>query len=319
MLYIGVDLGGTNMAAGVVDEQGNILMRDGMPTGRERPFEAIVADMGRLILSVIEKSGHAVDDIGGIGIGSPGVSDNDKGIVIFANNFGWHNVPLRDELRKHIDLPIYIENDATVAGLAESVCGVGQGVQNSITLTLGTGVGGGIIINGRIYSGSHHVGSELGHLIIDINGPQCTCGNRGCLEQFASATALIRAAKQAVLDNPDSLILKLAGGDAESISAKTVVDAAKAGDETAFKVFDDYVFYLAMGIISIINAFDPEMIILGGGLSGAGEFLLKPLLQKVKEHIFYKELDFADIRLAKLGRDAGIIGAAMLATNKYFI
>ncbi|MDI3508370.1 MAG: glucokinase [Clostridiales bacterium] len=319
MLYVGVDLGGTKMAAGVVDDGGRILVRDTMPTGRERPFEVIAADMAKLILSVIQKGGYAIDDISGIGIGSPGAIDNTNGIVIFANNFGWHNVPLRSELQKYIDLPIYMENDATVAGLAESVYGAGKGVKNAITLTLGTGLGGGIIINGHIYSGSHHVGSELGHLIVEINGRQCTCGNRGCWEQYASATALITAGKEAVLKYPDSLILKFADGDPEKITAKTIEDAARAGDNVAAEVFDEYVYYLTMGIISIINAFDPEMIIIGGGVSGAGDFLLKPLTEKVKEHIFYKELDFADIRLAELGNDAGIIGAAMLATDKYFI
>lgn len=320
MLYIGVDLGGTKIAAGIVDENGQILFKDSIFTKSERPFEQVAADMASLILSIIQKAGYSMSDIGGIGIGSPGAIDNEHGVVVFANNLGWHNVKLRSELQKYINLPIYMENDANVAGLAESVFGAGQGIKNAIALTLGTGIGGAIIINGKIYGGTHHVGAELGHLIVQVDGGrQCTCGNSGCWERYASATALINFGKEAVLEHPDSMILKLTNGNPDCINAKIIEDAARAGDQIAVEIFDRYIYYLAMGIISIINAFDPEVIIIGGGVSGAGDFLLKPLIEKVKEHIFYKELDYADIRLAKLGNDAGIIGAAMLATNKYLI
>lgn len=311
-LYIGVDLGGTNIGAGIVDEEGNILIKDEVPTGASRPFEEVIEDMAVLIKDVIEQGGYTISDIESIGIGSPGSIDKEQGKVVFANNLGWKHAPVCKELQKHIDLPVYLENDANVAGLAEAISGACKGVQNSVTITLGTGVGSGIIIEGKPYSGSHGVGAELGHIIVQVGGVQCGCGNKGCLEQYASATALIREGKRVAKSNPDSLIGKSVGGDLDKITAKVVIDAAKAGDEAALEVFDNYIYYLAMGIVTIVNAFDPSVIAIGGGVSRAGDFLLDAVKKKVDEHIFYKDIPYADIRLSQLGNDAGIIGAAML-------
>lgn len=311
-LYIGVDLGGTNIGAGIVDEEGSILVKDEVPTGSSRPYDEIIKDMADLIGEILKQGGYELSDVESIGIGSPGCIDNEQGEVVFANNLNWKHVPVREELQRHIDLPIYLENDANVAGLAEAVTGACKGVENSVTITLGTGVGSGIIIGGRPYSGSHGVGAELGHMIVRVDGVPCTCGNRGCFERYTSATALIREGKKVAKANPDSIIAKSVEGDLDKISAKTVIDAAKAGDEVALEVFDNYIYYLAMGIVTIINSFDPSIIAIGGGVSRAGDFLLDSLKEKVKEHIFYKDMPYADIRLSELGNDAGIIGAAML-------
>ena len=311
MVYIGVDLGGTNIAVGLVDEEGKILHKDSVPTLLERGPEPVIKDMAHLSLKVIKDAGYTLDDVKAIGVGVPGLADK-TGVVIFCTNLRWHMVPLREIMQSIIDKPVYIDNDATVAGLAESVAGVSKGVANSVFLTLGTGVGGGIVIDHKIYSGSHGVGSELGHMTVQCEGRRCTCGSIGCWEQYSSATALIRQGREAVEKNPDSLIVKMVNGDLDKIEARTVIDAARQGDKVACEVYDKYIYYLAIGIVAIINAFDPEVIALGGGVSKAGDFLLEPLRKKVAEYVFYKDLPYARIEIATLGNDAGIIGAAML-------
>ena len=308
MYYVGIDLGGTGIKAGLVDEQGHILEKVSCPTKIERGHEAVIADMARLSYEVIEKAGKTLDDVKAIGIGLPGVLDPRTGRVPFCTNLGWHDVPVIQLMQKDIDKPIYVDNDATVACLAENVAGVSAGAKSSVFLTLGTGVGGGIVIGGKVYSGSHGVGSELGHMIVVVDGEQCTCGNRGCWERYASATALIRMGKEAAAAHPESVLAK----DVEGMNARMVIDAAREGDEAAMGVFDRYTTYLATGLVNIINFLDPEIIALGGGVSGAGEFLLKPVREKLAKMIFYKAMPYARVELATLGNDAGIIGAAML-------
>ena len=312
MLYIGLDVGGTTFKAGVVNEKGEILCKDAMPTGIERPYQEIIADMAALCKKVAADAGVEMKDIASIGVGVPGMFDNKTGRIPFCTNLGWHDVPFVAEMKKHLDVPVYGDNDATVAGLAESVAGASAGVDSSVILTLGTGVGGGIVINGRPYSGAHGCGSEIGHMILKMDGEMCTCGNAGCFERYASATAIIREAKKAVAIHPESSIMEKCGGDMEKINAKIVIDSAKEGDETAKAVFDGYVRGLAHGIVSIINLIDPEIILLGGGVAHAGEFLLDAVREAVKPLVFFKTMPYARIELAQLGNDAGIIGAAML-------
>lgn len=312
MLYIGLDVGGTTFKAGVVNEKGEILCKDAMPTGIERPYQEIIADMAALCKKVAADAGVEMKDIASIGVGVPGMFDNKTGRIPFCTNLGWHDIPYVEEMKKHLDTPVYGDNDATVAGLAESIAGVSAGIDSSVFITLGTGVGGGIIINGRPYSGAHGVGSEIGHIILKMDGEECTCGNYGCFERYASATAIIREAKKAVAEHPESSIMAKCGGDMEKINAKIVIDAAKEGDEAGKKVFDGYVRALAHGIVSIINMIDPEVIVLGGGVSAAGEFLLNAVREAVKPIVFFKTMPYARIELAQLGNDAGIIGAAML-------
>jgi len=307
MVYVGIDVGGTGLKAGVVDEHGKIISKVSCPTGVERGHEAVIADMAQLALKAIAESGYTLDDVKAIGIGIPGVQDPRTGRVPFCTNLGWHDVPVIELMQKVIDKPVYIDNDATVAALAESVAGVSSKYKDSIFLTLGTGVGGGVILNGKVYSGTHGVGSELGHMIVVAGGDLCTCGNRGCWERYASATALIRMGHECAAKHPESI---LAGK--EKLNAKDVMDAAKANDPAGLEAFDQYTTYLAMGMVNIINFMDPEVIVLGGGVSAAGEFLLKPIREKLAKMVFYKAMPYASIELATLGNDAGIIGAAML-------
>lgn len=312
MYYIGLDVGGTTFKAGVVTEDGRIVHKDAMPTGIERPYQEIIADMAALCQKVAADAGIAMSEIASIGVGVPGLFDNKTGTIPFCTNLGWHDIPFVAEMKKHLDTPVCGDNDATVAGLAESIAGVSAGIRDSVFLTLGTGVGGGIIIDGKPYSGAHGCGSEIGHMMIRMGGERCTCGNYGCFERYASATAIIREARKAVAAHPESSMMASCGGDPERINAKIVIDAAKTGDETAKIVFDGYVHGLAVGIINIINMLDPEVIVLGGGVSAAGDFLLDAVREAVKPMVFFKTMPYARIELARLGNDAGIIGAAML-------
>ena len=313
MYYIGIDLGGTNIKAGAVDETGRIISTAFAKTLPQRPYQEVIRDMAGCVTTVMKHISIGAKDIAAIGIGIPGLARPEDGSVIYCTNLGWKNIPLRAEMQQYLDKPVFIDNDATVAGYAESVAGVSKGTSCSVFLTLGTGTGGGIVINGRPWSGRHGIGSELGHMTIAVDGVPCSCGNNGCAERYTSATAIIRMARQACMTYQDSLMMKLAGGDIERINAKTVFDAAKEGDPTAYQVFDRYCEYLAVTIYNIITMLDPDMIILGGGVSHAGEFLLENVKRKIPRYLLYKELPFAEIRLASLGNDAGIIGAAMIS------
>ena len=312
MVYIGIDVGGTGIQMGVVDAQGKILEKGGIKTRTDLPVEEQIRQMAQCALETLEKSGYTLDDVHSVGLGIPGIADQNTGVVPFCTNLGWYDVPLRDEFRKYIGKPIFIDNDATVAGLAENVAGVSAGASSSVFLTLGTGVGGGIMINGKPWSGHHGVGSEVGHMILEIDGEPCSCGNKGCLERYCSATAIIRMAREQMHNHPDSLILQMAEGDAEKINAKIVFDAAREGDETAVKIFRRYVRYLGQAIANMCNFLDPEIIALGGGVSKAGAFLLDAVRQEVPKYLLYKTMPHARIEIATLGADAGIIGAAML-------
>ena len=292
MLYIGVDLGGTGIKAGVVNERGEILSKGSTPTMKERPYQAIIRDIAALCEDVAKQANVAMADIAAIGVGVPGICDPKTGIIPFCTNLGWHEVPFVAEMGKYLPNRVVVDNDATVAGYAESIAGVSKGTKSSVFITLGTGVGGGIVINGKPYSGVHGIGSEIGHMIIKM--------------------AIIREAKRAVEKHPESAILARCGGDAEKINAKIVIDCAKAGDATAKQVFDEYVKGLAHGIVSLFNVLDPEVIVLGGGVSMAGEYLLDAVREAVRPLVFFKTLPYPSIQLAQLGADAGIIGAALL-------
>lgn len=312
MVYIGIDVGGTGIKVGVVDENGCILAQGETPTIVGRPYAEIVHDMGMCALDVLARGGFTVADVYSVGVGVPGVANQETGTVVFCTNLAWHNIPLRAELQKYINKPVLIDNDATVAGYAESICGVSVGCHSSVFLTLGTGVGGGIVIGGRPWSGYHGVGSEIGHIPMDIDGEPCSCGNFGCLERYCSATAVIRMGREAVLQHPDSDLYAACGGDVDAITAKMVIDCAKEGDDVAMKVFRRYVKYLCLAVDTIVAFLDPEMIILGGGVSKAGNFLLDAIRAGVPRYLLFKELPHSRIEIARLGADAGMIGAAML-------
>ena len=314
MLYIGIDLGGTSIKVGAVDATGSILAEASLPTFASRPYQDIVRDMMTCAREALAACGASEDDVAAIGVGIPGVADQHTGVVVFCTNLAWHDVPLREEIQKYMNRPVFIDNDATVAGFAESVAGVSRGAHSSVFLTLGTGLGSGVVIGGRPWSGAHGVGAEFGHTTLEIDGEPCTCGNFGCVERYCSATALIRMAREACRAHPACEMLRACEGDASRINAKLVIDLAKEGDDMAVRLFRRYVKYLALAVNNIITFLDPEVVVLGGGVSRAGNFLLDAVRAEIPRYLMYKTLPCSRVELARLGSEAGIIGAAMLGS-----
>lgn len=311
MYYIGIDLGGTNIAGGLVNEEGKIIAHKSIPTLKERGIDAICQDMIQLCKEFIKENNLTKEDIHSVGVGTPGFIDSNNGIIIYANNIDIKNFELKKTMNEALDIPVFVGNDADCAALGEATAGSAKGCNNAIILTLGTGVGGGIIIDKKIFSGSFPGGGELGHQVIIQGGRRCTCGREGCLEAYASATGLITDAKAAALENPDSLLNKLVGEDINRMNAKIPFDAAQQGDSVGQKIVDQYIGYLATGIANLINIFKPEMIVLGGGVAKQEENLTRPLIEKIKKEVYAEDMQ-TKIDTAILGNDAGIIGAAML-------
>ncbi len=312
--YLGIDLGGTGIKCGVVDENGKILVGGSCSTRKGVTPEDVLADMAALARSLIGKAGVKID---GAGVGCPGTIDTENGVIVYSNNLGWKNVPIAEYLKNALRMPVFTTNDANAAALGEYVCGAGKKYDSLVMLTLGTGVGGGVVFGGKLFEGNRGAGAELGHEVIRCGGEKCTCGRRGCLEAYASATALIRQTKKTMDKAPNSLLWELTDGNKDKVNGKIVFEALSRGDETAKKVVNKYVGYLATGIANAINVFRPQAIVLGGGICGAGEAFIKPLTRKVNREI-YGGTKFApvDIVVASLGNDAGLVGAAALAFEK---
>ncbi len=331
--YIGIDLGGTAIKGGVFSREGECICTMEVPTLVERGFEPIAEDIARMVFQLAaenEKSepGHvtsienkavgafsreSLKNICSVGIGIPGIADG-VGFVKFCTNLAWTGVPLGERLRGYLGIPVFVDNDATVAGYAESVFGVTKGAKNSVFITLGTGIGGGIIVNNHIYSGSNGAGSEIGHMMIGDNFYNCSCGRNGCFETFASATALLKYAEFRLSEKKDDSSL-VAIWKSGQLTAKVIFDEAKKGDRLANEVVDRLAYYLAKGILNLYDILDPEIIALGGGLSKAGDFLLERVRTKLQGNTLVKSIQYGDIVMAKLGNDAGIVGAAMLGLN----
>ena len=310
--YVGIDLGGTNIKAGVVDEKGELLNKLSIKTHAERSMEEIIYDMGKLAVDVIKDCGKEISDIEAIGIGSPGTPDNEEGLLVYSANLPFNMAPMRKLIRDVIDLPVYIDNDANCAAMAEAVAGAAKGTKDSVTITLGTGVGAGVIINGRIYSGFNQAGSEFGHTVLVSGGIQCKCGRRGCFEQYASASALARMAQEAADSNPDSILKDLIAKEGGP-NAKLAFDAMKAGDKVAAELVDRYTDYLADGLANVISTFMPEVLVVGGGVCNEGDPLLIPMREKTMSRPYFGPgVKKTEIRLAEMGNDAGIVGAAMM-------
>ena len=308
MYRIGIDLGGTNIAVGVVDDRHTIIAEASVPTGAFRPAEEMVADMCRAVEMALEQAGLIAADCASIGIGSPGTCDSAAGVVLRAYNLGWFDVPVCEMLHAHFGIPVRLSNDANCAALAETVAGAAVGCRNMVLITLGTGVGGGIIIDGKIYAGMRSMGAELGHTLLVLEGEHCTCGRDGCWEAYASATALIRQAKRAGAADPASAL-----HGREELTARDVFDLADGGDAAAQAVIDRWCVYVAAGLTDLVNGLAPEVILLGGGVSRQGERILSPIREYVAEHCFGgREGAVPIIAAAKLGNEAGIIGAAAL-------
>ena len=312
MVRIGIDVGGTGIQFGAIDENMNILAEKSIPTTTSVSFSEQVARIADAVVATASAAGFSADQIDRIGVGIPGISDPVTGDIVKCPNMGWFHVPFRQEFMKHLSVPLYIENDANVAALAESAAGVSAGTSSSVFITIGTGIGSGIILNGRIWNGFHGIGGELGHVIFGLNGVPCTCGNHGCLERYCSATALIRMGREAVALQPDSLILRSVGNDLTRIEARTVIDAARENDPVAVEVYGRWISQLAQAIAGIVNLLDPEVIVLGGGVSKSGDFVLNPLRSEFRKYVLYSDQPLPDLRIAVLGSKAGIIGASML-------
>ncbi|WIF94206.1 ROK family protein [Caminicella sporogenes] len=314
-MYIGVDLGGTNIAIGIVSRDGSLKYDKSIPTKRERKPDEIIRDIINVINEIIKEYGVERETIKAIGIGIPGIADK-KGNVIQCVNLNWTDIPLKTPMEKELGIPVFIDNDATLAGLAEYEIGVMKGKESGVFITLGTGVGGGIIINGKIHTGFNNVGSEIGHMIVGENYYDCNCGRNGCLETFASATALINYTRKLIEEgNSETIINEKINGDLNKLNGKIIINAAKEGDKLANKAVDRLVKYLAIGIMNITSVIDPEVFVIGGGLSRAGDFLLDKIRNEVSKNKYFKALPVGKVVLAKLGSEAGIIGAAMLGKS----
>jgi glucokinase len=313
MVRIGIDVGGTGIQTGVVSSDGKILAEESIVTLTDIPFSDQIVRMTDSVRSVLKSAGMTEDDVELVGVGIPGIASRETGEVIKCTNMGWSHVPFRTEWEKNFPKTVLIENDANVAALAESVAGVSAGSSSSVFITIGTGIGSGIVIDGKIWSGFHGIGGELGHTIMDLDGVPCTCGNHGCLERYCSATALIRMAREAVMDQPDCRILKEVGGDPNRISARTVIDLAREADPLATALYRRWISYLGQAIANVANFLDPEIIVLGGGVSKAGAFLLDAVTEEFPKYVLFRDQLLPEIKLAVLGAKAGIIGAAMLS------
>lgn len=311
MNYLGIDLGGINVAAAVVNEEGAILSRGRLAT--PRGAEAVAAAMADAARQAVDAACLTMNDIASVGIGSPGTIDPEAGVVEYWSNLDFHHVPLVDMLSARLGRPVCIENDANAAALGEYAAGAGRGCASMVAITLGTGVGGGAILDGKLYTGFNYAGLEVGHFVIEYDGRLCTCGRRGCFETYASATALIKRTRERMEGMRDSLLWRLVDGDLEKIEGRTAFDAAAQGDLLAKELVEEYQSYLACGITSLINVFQPEVFCVGGGVAGAGETLLGPVRTIVDREDYARDSKHRTrLTLAQLGNDAGIIGAALL-------
>ena len=313
MYRIGIDLGGTNIAVGVVNDRYEIVARRSVPTGAERPAEEVIRDMGDAVEEALRQAGLTAVDCASMGVGSPGACDPQTGVVKRAYNLNWFDVPVCRMLHQRFGIPVRLGNDANCAALAEVVAGAAVGCQDMVLITLGTGVGSGIISRGKILSGLRGGAGEAGHMLLVLDGEPCTCGRRGCWEAYASATALIRQTRQAALAHPESLLAQ-----AREITGRTAFDAAAQGDAAGKAVVEQYIHYLAVGVANMINIFFPEVIGLSGGVANQGENLLAPLRAAVGPMVFGNAYAQKHTRITTcpLGYRAGVIGAALLAKNQ---
>jgi glucokinase len=310
MYRIGIDLGGTNIVAGLVDESLRIIDKCSVKTNVPRPIESIIEDMVQLVHTLMQR--NALEEIASVGVGVPCTANPDNGHLEDANNLGFEDEPFLPLLTEKLPCPVYFENDANVAAWGEYQTGH-YPEDSFIMMTIGTGIGGGIILGGKLWPGINGAAAEFGHMSIAYEGISCNCGRNGCFEAMASATALIRQARELIAENQNTLLWRLCQGDADRLEAKTVFDAAAVGDRAAMQLLDTYTTVLSEGIANIINIFQPAVLCIGGGVSKAGEALLQPVRNKVAQRIYSKNSKRnTRIELAKLDNDAGVLGAALL-------
>ena len=310
-VYIGVDVGGMSIKAGAVNLNGEILVKDKVVTDGKH-VDVFLKDIKELLIKIINECKEKEFDVKGIGFGVPGMVDNKKGLINKMANIDGRDVPLKEYLND-LNLPIYLSNDANVAALGEQRFGVAKGLNNVVLLTLGTGIGGGLILNGKLYEGNEGKGAELGHVCLLLNGRNCGCGRKGCLEAYASASALLRMTREYMEKYKDSMMWEYCNNDINNVDGLTSFECAKKGDEAANKLIDEYIMYLGEGMLDFANIFRPEAFVIGGGISNQGEYLTNKLKAYLaKQNYGYEGAPASDVLIAKLKNDAGIIGAASL-------
>lgn len=315
--YIGIDLGGTNIAAGVVDESYKVIASASVKTNSKRGAEPVIADMAEVARQAAQKAGIEISQAEWVGVGAPGTYNKETGEIEYSNNLDWHNVPLRKMMEDDLGCKVFIENDANAAAYGEYIAGSAKDADISVMITLGTGVGGGVVINNSIYAGFNYAGAELGHSVIVLNGRQCTCGRKGCFEAYASATGLIATTIEEMNADKNSIMWEMCGGDLEKVGGRTAFDAMRKNDAAGKRTVDRYIEALACGITNTINIFQPELLCIGGGVCNEGEALLNPLKELVEKEVYTRNSAVnTKIVRADLGNDAGIIGAALLGLSK---
>ncbi|MGQ0538222.1 MAG: ROK family protein [Gemmatimonadaceae bacterium] len=311
---IGVDLGGTNISVAALDDSG--AQTHGLrhePTRADQGPEAVVERMVRMIdtaiAETIAETGVRRSAFRGVGVGAPGPLDRERGMVLVAPNLGWHNLPLRDIIAQQVGLPATLDNDANCATLGEWWLGAARGGRNVVGMTIGTGIGGGLILDGKLYHGSTDIAGEIGHMTIDSTGRWCKCGNYGCLEQYASGPAIARRAREALTADSDSTMHRLVAGDLDRLTAQLVYDAAKQGDMLALEVVHETARFLGAGVANLLNIFNPDVVVIAGGVTAAGDALFEPLEREVRRRAFKAAVDAVRIVPGVLPGTAGIVGA----------
>ncbi len=315
MYYLGIDLGGTNIGCGLVDVNGKLLLKKSCKTGAQRAKEEIMADMTALVLQIVEEFGCGLEKIAFCGIASPGIANSNTGILEYSCNLpSFLNFNIVEDLKKRTGIArISLENDANCAAKGEAEAGAARDFRNSVFITLGTGVGGGVILDGKVFHGFNFAGAELGHVVIEANGVPCSCGRKGCWESYSSALALCRMTREEMKRSSHSLMWEECGGKLENVGGRTVFQALRRGDEAAQRVLDEFSYYLGCGITNMVNIFQPEIISVGGGISAEGETLLAPVREILDREQYSRNCEKKTIlKKAELGNDAGIIGAALL-------
>ncbi len=314
---LGIDLGGTKILTAVANKQGKMLSRDHSITPAKEGQDVVVKSILESVGRALDQAHIAAADLTAIGLGAPGLSNPETGILYTSPNLpGWRDVPLRDIIAKELGKEAFLINDANAAAVGELYFGAGRGARNFIYITVSTGIGGGIIIDGKIYTGPTGTAGELGHMVINDEGPQCNCGNKGCWETLASGTALSREARHRIKEGAATSILKYAGGNVEKINAEAIHEAAQTGDKLANELIARTAYYLGVGLANLINIFNPEVIIIGGGLSNIGDMLLKPAFEEAGRRAFRQSYQAVRFARAELGRNSGVLGAAAYALEK---
>ena len=316
-MILGIDLGGSKILTAVVNSRGKMLSRDHSITPAAKGQGAVIKAIVESAVRVSDQAGIAISQLDAIGIGAPGISNPETGILFTSPNLpGWEDVPLRDIIEKELNTKAWLINDANAAAVGELHFGAGRGTRNFIYITVSTGIGGGIIIDGNIYTGSIGTAGELGHMVIDDKGPLCNCGNTGCWETLASGTALAREARKQIEQGASTSILDFVSGDREKINAEAIHEAAKAGDSLAAELIAQNAYYLGVGLANLINIFNPEVIAIGGGLSNIGDIMLNPAFEEAGRRAFKKSYQAVRFARAELGRNSGVLGAAAFALQE---